>query len=76
MSGTGLAVQGQGPPLRVPTGVNRNRLALIIAVLTKHLKLRMFRVDVHTNVVGGLLMQVFPVLLLGLSRIQLFSAQD
>eukprot|EP00884_Botryococcus_braunii_P007732 jgi/Botrbrau1/16960/Bobra.49_2s0023.1 len=48
---------GQGPPLRIPTGVNRNRLALIIAVLTKHLRLRMFRVDVHTNVVGGLLMQ-------------------
>jgi DNA repair protein RadA/Sms len=50
-------MQGQGPPMRIPSGVNRNRLGLILAVLSKHVRLRMYRVDVHTNVVGGLLMQ-------------------
>jgi len=46
--------QGQGPPLRIPNGIHRNRLSLILAVLTKHAKLRLHSVDCHTNVVGGL----------------------
>lgn len=47
-------MQGQGPPLRMPNGINRNRLSLIMAVLTKHARLRLHTVDCHTNVVGGL----------------------
>ncbi|BDA50962.1 DNA repair protein RadA [Coccomyxa sp. Obi] len=46
--------QGQGPPLRMPNGIHRNRLSLIMAVLTKHARLRLHSVDCHTNVVGGL----------------------
>jgi len=45
---------GSAPPLRSPGGVRRDRLALIIAVLAKHARLRLGRADVHTNVVGGL----------------------
>ncbi|CAK0785961.1 hypothetical protein CVIRNUC_009174 [Coccomyxa viridis] len=48
--------QGQGPPLRIPNGINRNRMNLIMAVLTKHARLRLHTVDCHTNVVGGLLL--------------------
>ncbi|EIE18597.1 DNA repair protein rada [Coccomyxa subellipsoidea C-169] len=44
----------QGPPLRMPNGIHRNRLSLIMAVLTKHVRLRLHSVDCHTNVVGGL----------------------
>ncbi len=47
-------MQGQGPPLRIPNGINRNRMNLITAVLTKHARLRLHTVDCHTNVVGGL----------------------
>ena len=46
--------QGQGPPLRMPNGISRNRLSLILAVLSKHARLRMHAIDCHTNVVGGL----------------------
>ena len=46
--------QGQGPPLRMPNGIHRNRLSLIMAVLSKHARLRLHSVDCHTNVVGGL----------------------
>ena len=49
-------MQGQGPPLRIPNGINRNRMNLIMAVLTKHARLRLHTVDCHTNVVGGLLL--------------------
>ena len=47
------AAAGGAPPLRSPGGVRRDRLALIIAVLGKHAKLRLGRCDVHANVVGG-----------------------
>jgi DNA repair protein RadA/Sms len=47
------AAAGAGPPLRSPGGVRRDRLALILAVLAKHAKLRLGRADVHCNVVGG-----------------------
>jgi DNA repair protein RadA/Sms len=40
--------------MRVPNGINRNRLWLILAVLSKHARLRLHTVDCHTNVVGGL----------------------
>ena len=53
----GMAVQGgghQGPAGRYPSGVNRDRFSLLTAVLQKHAKLRLYTVDIHTNVVGGL----------------------
>lgn len=42
------------PPLRVPMGVKKERLYLILAVLGKHTSLRPYGVDVHINVTGGL----------------------
>ncbi|KAK9866160.1 hypothetical protein WJX84_003732 [Apatococcus fuscideae] len=44
----------QGPAGRYPNGVNRDRFSLLTAVLQKHAKLRLYTVDIHTNVVGGL----------------------
>ena len=38
----------------MPNGIHRNRLSLIMAVLSKHARLRLHSVDCHTNVVGGL----------------------
>ena len=43
-------------PLRVPTGVKKERLWLILAVLGKHTSVRPYGVDVHINVTGGLTM--------------------
>lgn len=37
-------------------GVDRNRLSLILAVLTKHTSMKTYGQDIHTNVVGGLSM--------------------
>ena len=45
------------PALRVPSGVSRDRLSLILAVLSKHTPINPFSVNVHTNVVGGLTMR-------------------
>lgn len=42
------------PPMRVPSGVNRQRLALLLAVLGKHTEMKPYSVDVHMNVTGGL----------------------
>lgn len=42
------------PPLRSPTGVRKERLWLILAVLGKHTAMRPYSVDVHLNVTGGL----------------------
>lgn len=54
-----MDAQGAGaPPLRAPTGVSRDRLSLILAVLCKHTPMNPFSVNVHTNVVGGLQMRV------------------
>ena len=44
--------------MRAPTGVSRDRLSLILAVLSKHTPMNPFSVNVHTNVVGGLQMRV------------------
>jgi hypothetical protein len=37
----------------MPSGVNRQRLALLLAVLGKHTEMRPYSVDVHLNVTGG-----------------------
>ena len=39
--------------MRVPNGVHRDRLSLILAVLSKHTAIKPFSVNIHTNVVGG-----------------------
>lgn len=56
VSSSASAASGPGgaPPVRAPGGVRRDRLALILAVLSKHARLRLGRSDVHANVVGGL----------------------
>lgn len=43
--------------MRAPTGVSRDRLSLILAVLSKHTSMKPFSVNIHTNVVGGLVMK-------------------
>ncbi|KAL6778234.1 hypothetical protein ACKKBG_A17420 [Auxenochlorella protothecoides x Auxenochlorella symbiontica] len=51
------ASQGPGlPPTRVPSGVKRERMQLILAVLSKHTDMKPFMHDIHLNVTGGLIM--------------------
>ena len=45
--------QAGAPPMRMPSGVDRQRLALLLAVLGKHTDLRPYSVDLHLNVTGG-----------------------
>ena len=52
--------------MRVPNGVHRDRLSLILAVLSKHTGVKPFAFNVHTNVVGGMTMRC--VWLAGLGR--------
>ena len=40
-------------PRRTATGIDRNRLALVIAVLTRHARLKLGAADVFVNVAGG-----------------------
>jgi DNA repair protein RadA/Sms len=40
-------------PRRTATGIDRNRLALVIAVLTRHANLKLGAADVFVNVAGG-----------------------
>jgi DNA repair protein RadA/Sms len=42
------------PPRRTGTGVDRNRLALVLAVLTRHAGISMSAADVFVNVAGGI----------------------
>ena len=49
-----IAPGNPAPPLRSPTGVRKERLWLLLAVLGKHTDMRPYRVDVHLNVTGGL----------------------
>src|SRR6478736_196648 len=42
------------PPRRTATGVDRNRLALVLAVLTRHGGIAMSAADVFVNVAGGI----------------------
>jgi len=46
--------KGQGPPLRAPNGVDRNRLFQILAVLEKYARIQTYTTNMHINVVGGL----------------------
>ena len=57
------------PPMRMPSGVNRDRLALLLAVLGKHTEMRPYSVDVHMNVTGGARLWVCAVLCCGLLRV-------
>ena len=41
------------PPRRTATGVDRNRLALVLAVLTRHANVSLSAADVFVNVAGG-----------------------
>jgi DNA repair protein RadA/Sms len=41
------------PPRRTATGVDRNRLALVLAVLTRHAGISLSAADVFVNVAGG-----------------------
>lgn len=41
-------------PRRLSTGVDLNRILLLIAVLEKHMKLTMGKKDIYFNIVGGL----------------------
>jgi DNA repair protein RadA/Sms len=41
------------PPRRTATGIDRNRLALVLAVLTRHAGLSLSSADVFVNVAGG-----------------------
>jgi DNA repair protein RadA/Sms len=41
------------PPRRTATGVDRNRLALVLAVLTRHARISLSAADVFVNVAGG-----------------------
>lgn len=43
-----------GYPKRVSTGINTNRLSLLIAVLEKHAGIKLSDYDIYLNVVGGL----------------------
>jgi DNA repair protein RadA/Sms len=42
------------PPRRTATGIDRNRLALVLAVLTRHAGLSLSSADVFVNVAGGI----------------------
>jgi DNA repair protein RadA/Sms len=42
------------PPRRTATGVDRNRLALVLAVLTRHAGISVSAADVFVNVAGGI----------------------
>ena len=41
------------PPRRTATGIDRNRLALVLAVLTRHAGISISSADVFVNVAGG-----------------------
>jgi DNA repair protein RadA/Sms len=41
------------PPRRTATGVDRNRLALVLAVLARHARINLSAADVFVNVAGG-----------------------
>lgn len=49
-----IAPGAMTPPTRSPTGLKKERLWLLLAVLGKHTPLRPHSVDVHLNVTGGL----------------------
>ncbi len=44
-------------PQRVARGVDRNRLAMIVAVLNRRARLPLFKCDIFVNVAGGLALE-------------------
>ena len=44
-------------PQRVARGVDRNRLAMIVAVLNRRARLPLFKCDIFVNVAGGLIVE-------------------
>src|SRR3954468_5574947 len=48
-----VAPSGLDQPRRVANGVDRNRLALVLAVLTRHARLQLGTADVFVSVAGG-----------------------
>src|SRR4051795_12845665 len=48
-----VAPSGLEQPRRVANGVDRNRLALVLAVLTRHARLQLGSADVFVSVAGG-----------------------
>ncbi len=49
-----LVADGTGVPRRLAQGVDQNRLALLLAVLTRHGAIELAGSDVFVNIVGGL----------------------
>lgn len=67
---TSLAV-----PRRIVSGVDYNRLQLLLAVMKKHMKLNMDSYDIYVNVVGGLTAKT-PAADLGIIASVLSSAKN
>jgi len=44
-------------PQRVARGVDRNRLAMIVAVLNRRARLPLFKSDIFVNIAGGLILE-------------------
>jgi DNA repair protein RadA/Sms len=42
------------PPRRIPNGIDRNRLAMVLAVLARHVGVSLATADVFVNVAGGI----------------------
>jgi DNA repair protein RadA/Sms len=50
-----LTVSTQMPiPRRVGTGINNNRLQMLVAIIQKHLRLPLFQFDIFVNVASGI----------------------
>lgn len=47
-------VPGPSPGRRVSVGIDHNRLALIIAIIQKHCRIKLMQRDIFINVVGGI----------------------
>ncbi|MBN1320921.1 MAG: DNA repair protein RadA [Thermoleophilia bacterium] len=52
-----VAASNLAMPQRVARGVDRNRLAMIVAVLSRRARLPLFKCDIFVNVAGGLALE-------------------
>ncbi len=52
-----VAASNLAVPQRVARGVDRNRLAMIVAVLCRRARLPLFKCDIFVNVAGGLVLE-------------------
>jgi DNA repair protein RadA/Sms len=52
-----VATSNLAMPQRVARGVDRNRLAMIVAVLSRRARLPLFKCDIFVNVAGGLALE-------------------